>query len=150
MEFETKVQQEIYEKIEPWMKELFGIFVSKRDDAPYFGVSIGSAFVHIGVHPWGKDNATITTRAYVAVDVEITPDLMEFLLRENDKMRFGAFGLDEDYDIFFEHTIVGTSCEVEELKSSVLAVGYAVDQYDDQIVSRWGGMPASEMESEGP
>jgi len=148
MEFETNVQQEVYEKIEPWMKELFGIFVKKREDAPYFGINIGSAFVHLGVHPWNEENATITTRSYVAVNVDIKPDLMEFLLRENDTMRFGAFGLDKDLDIFFEHTIVGTTCDIEELKNSVLAVGYAVDQYDDQIVKRWGGVRASDMDSD--
>jgi hypothetical protein len=149
MEFETQPQQEIYQKIEPWMKDLFGIFYNKREDTPYFGVNIGSAFVHVGVQPWGADNVTITSRAYVAVNVEIKPDLMLFLLRENDKMRFGAFGLDDDNDIFFEHTIPGLTCDVEMLKSSILAVGYAVDQYDDQIVSRWGGVPASEMQVEG-
>ena len=146
MEFETKMQQEVYEKIDPWMKEMFGIFVKKREDAPYFGINIGSAFVHVGVHPWGEESATITARAYVAFNVSITPDLMEFLLRENDVMRFGAFGLDKDHDIFFEHTIVGNSCEIEALKSSVLAVGYAVDQYDDTIVTRWGGVRASEVD----
>jgi hypothetical protein len=148
MEFETQAQQEVYEKIEPWMKEMFGIFLKKREDAPYFGVHVGSAFVHVGVHPWEKNNATLTTRAYVAVNVEITPELMEFLLRENDTMRFGAFGLDKDHDIFFEHTIVGTTCDIEDVKSSVLAVGYAVDQYDDQIVARWGGMRASDVDNE--
>jgi len=148
MEFQSQAQQEIYQKIEPWMKEMFGIFFKKREDAPYFGVNIGSAFVHVGVQPWGADNVTITTRAYVAVNVEINPDLMLFLLRENDKMRFGAFGLDEDNDIFFEHTIPGLTCDIESLKSSVLAVGYAVDQYDGQIVSRWGGVPASDLQTE--
>ena len=148
MEFETKVQEAVYERIEPWMKELFGIFVKKREDAPYFGINVGSAFVHLGVHAWDDENATITTRAYVAVNVDIKPDLMQFLLRENDTMRFGAFGLDKDLDIFFEHTIVGTDCTIDDIKNSVLAVGYAVDQYDDQIVKRWGGVRASEADSD--
>ena len=143
MEFETQAQQEVYERIEPWMKEMFGIFLKKREDAPYFGVHVGSAFVHVGVHAWQKDSATITVRAYVAVDVDSTPELMEFLLLENDRVRFGAFGLDQAHDIFFEHTIVGTTCDIEDLKNSVLAVGYAVDQYDDQVIARWGGQRAS-------
>ena len=148
MEFETQAQHDVYQKIEPWLKEMFGIFFQKREDAPYFGVNIGSAFVHVGIQPWGADNATITARAYVALNVDIHPDLLLFLLRENDKMRFGGFGLDEDNDIFFEYTLPGLSCDAGELKSSVLAVGQAVDQYDDQIVSRWGGVPASELSSE--
>lgn len=148
MEFETLAQQDVYEKIEPWLKEMFGIFFQEREEAPYFGVNIGSAFVHVGVQAWGTDNATITIRAYVAMNVEIKPDLLLFLLRENDKMRFGAFGLDEENDIFFEYTLAGSTCNIDDLKSSILAVGFAVEQYDDQIVSRWGGVPASEIQTE--
>ncbi|HOD05119.1 MAG TPA: YbjN domain-containing protein, partial [Anaerolineaceae bacterium] len=94
-----------------------------------------------------EDDATITTRAYVVTGVELTPDLMHFLLRENDRMRFGAFGVDQDNDIFFEHTIVGSTCDMEELKSSVLAVVYTADQYDDQIIQKWGGQRAVDRRS---
>lgn len=144
MEFESNVQKEVFEKIEPWMKEMFGIFVKKREDAPSFGINIGSTFVHVGVHPWGDEDATITARAYVVTNVEVTSSLMEFLLKENDTMRFGAFGLDKDRDVFFQHTIVGSTCDVDELKNSVLAVGYTADQYDDQIVKQWGGERAAD------
>lgn len=144
MEFESNVQKEVFEKIEPWMKEMFGIFVKKREDAPSFGINIGSTFVHVGVHPWGDEDATITARAYVVTNVEVTSGLMEFLLKENDTMRFGAFGLDKDRDVFFQHTIVGSTCDVDELKNSVLAVGYTADQYDDQIVKQWGGERAAD------
>ena len=144
MEFETNAQKEVHKKIEPWMKDMFGIFVKERKDAPFFGVNIGSTFVHVGVHPWGEEDATITARAYVVTNVEVTSGLMEFLLKENDTMRFGAFGLDKDRDVFFQHTIVGSTCDADELKSSVLAVGYTADQYDDQIVKHWGGERAAD------
>lgn len=148
MEFETQAQQAVYQKIEPWLKEKFGIFFHRREDAPYFGVSIGSAFVHIGIQPWTSENASVTVRAYVVINAQIQPDLLLFLLRENDKLRFGAFGLDEDNDIFFEHTLPGLSCTADELTGSILAVGQTTDQYDDVITARWGGVPAAEMQSE--
>lgn len=144
MEFKTAAQKNIYEKVQPWMKELFGTFVSERKDEPFFGISVGSAFVSVGVLPWGEDDATITTRCFVITGAEMTPELMHFLLRENDQMRFGAFGLDGVDDIFFEHTIVGSTCDKEELKSSILAVVYTSDQYDDQIMQRWGGQRATD------
>ncbi|MEM5774972.1 MAG: YbjN domain-containing protein [Anaerolineaceae bacterium] len=148
MEFETQAQQAVYQKIEPWLKEKFGIFFQRREDAPYFGVSIGSAFVHIGIQPWTSENASVTVRAYVVINAQIQPDLLLFLLRENDKLRFGAFGLDEDNDIFFEHSLPGLSCTADELAGSILAVGQTTDQYDDVITARWGGVPAAEMQSE--
>jgi hypothetical protein len=142
MEFKTKPQEETYIQISQWLQELFGAFLVKRDDAPVFGVIIGSALAQVGVAPWGEDDATITTRAYVVTGTEITPDLTHYLLRENDRMRFGAFGLDHENDIFFEHTIVGKTANKEEIKSSVLAVILTADEYDDKIIARWGGQRA--------
>lgn len=142
MEFKSQAHQQVYEKIAPWIRELFGTFAFAREDVPSFGLAVGSAFVQVGVIPWGDDDATITARSYVVTGVEMTQDLMYFLLRENDKMRFGAFGVDQDNDIFFEHTIVGSSCDKDELKASIFAVVYTADQYDEQITQKWGGQRA--------
>jgi hypothetical protein len=142
MDFKTAAQKACYEKVAPWMKELFGEFAIFRDDAPVVIVPLGSTYATTAVYPWGDDDATITTRAYVVTKVELTPDLMHYLLKENDSMRFGAFGVDDDKDVFFEHTIVGSTCDKGELRASVLAVVRTADQYDDQIMARWGGQRA--------
>ncbi len=139
MEFQSKPQQECYEKAAVWMKDLFGSLSMAREGAPVFGVVIGSALAQVAVSPWGDDGATITTRAYLVTDVELSADLLLYLLQQNDRMRFGAFGVDQDGDIFFEHTILGASADIGELRSSVLAVVYTADQYDDVIIERWGG-----------
>ena len=142
MDFETDAQKETFEKVRPWMKEIFGEFAVEREDAPSFGIMIGTAYAQTGVFPWGKDDATITTRAYVVTGTELAADLLLYLLNENDRVRFGAFGVDQEKDIFFEHTIVGSTCDKEELKASVLAVIMTADQYDEKIVAKWGGQTA--------
>ena len=142
MEFRSAAQKACYEKIVPWMKELFGEFVMLRTDAPAMAVVIGSAVAQVGVIPWGNDDATINTRAYVVTGAEATSELMHFLLRETDNMRFGGFGLDSDDDVFFEHAIVGSTCDKPELKASVMAVVVTADQYDDKIIAGWGGQLA--------
>jgi hypothetical protein len=139
MEFETQAQQQCYEKVLPWVTELFGGSVLRKADVPVLGVMQGSAFAQIGVFPWGDDDAIITTRAYVVTGADLTLELMRFLLHENAGMRFGAFGLDDDGDIIFEHSIVGSTCDQKELESSVIHVARTADDYDDQIVARWGG-----------
>jgi hypothetical protein len=91
---------------------------------------------------WGEDDAIITTRSWVVTGIELTQELLQYLLRENDTMRFGAFGLDSDNDVFFEHTIVGSTADKHELKASVMAVVMTADRYDDIIAERWGGTRA--------
>ena len=142
MEFATEAQKACYERIKPWVHELFGVFAYERPDFPVFGVAVGSAYSTTGVHPWGDDEATICTRAYVVTDVERTPDLMQYLLQQNGLMRFGAFGMDENGDIFFEHTILGSTCDKDELKASIMAVISVADSTDDEIMARWGGRRA--------
>ena len=142
MEFQSDAQKETYEKIKPWMKEIFGEFATMREDSPTFGILVGSAYAQTGVFPWAKDDATITTRAYVVTGTELVPELMLYLLTQNDRVRFGAFGVDADKDIFFEHTIVGSTCDKEELKASIMAVIMTADDEDDKLVAKYGGQTA--------
>jgi hypothetical protein len=144
LEFKTNAHKAIYEKIGQYVKELFGELAGTRTDFPAYYLRMGSALVHASVYPWGTDEAVVTARSYVVTGAEKTPELLEYLLRQNDDMRFGAFGLDGDGDIFFEHSIVGSTCSKEELKASVMAVISSADQFDDQIVSRWGGKRATD------
>ena len=142
MEFQTSAQQACYQKVAGMMKDLFGELAMSRPDAPLFAIALGSAYAAVAVYPWGDDDAVINTRSYVVTGVELTPDLMHYLLQSNDTMRFGAFGVDKDGDIFFEHAIVGSSCDKNELKASVLAVVSTADRLDDEITKRWGGQRA--------
>ncbi|HXG94924.1 MAG TPA: YbjN domain-containing protein [Blastocatellia bacterium] len=140
MEFQTETQKAVYEKIIPWLKEIFGEhFTRVRDDAPIVNIYVGSALAQVGVFAWGDKEAIINTRSYVVSGAEITQDLMQYLLRENTQKYFGAFGLEEGNHIVFEHCIVGSTCDKEELKASVVAVAMTADDYDDKIVARWGG-----------
>jgi hypothetical protein len=143
MKFETKKQEEVYIQVGAWMKELFGDdLVLVREDTTVYGVRFGSAFIQVSVYPWGEAETTITARAYVVYGAELTLDLAKYLLRKNEEMRFGAFGIDAEGDIEFEHTIVGSTVQAEELKASVYAVMKVADEYDDEIVNKWGGQRA--------
>jgi len=139
MEFKTPSQQAIYGKVRPLMKELFGEMSRARDDRPAFGVRMGSARVQTWVSAGGDDDATITTRAWLTTGTELTVDLARYLLQLNDDMRFGAFGIDKDGGSFCEHTILGSMASKVELKASIMAVAETADEYDDEIVSRFGG-----------
>ncbi|MCX7856061.1 MAG: YbjN domain-containing protein [Anaerolineae bacterium] len=142
MQFKTRAQEATYKKTEQMLRQLFGEMVHMVQEAPAFVIPSGTALTHIIVSPWGEKEATITVRAYVTFGSDLTQDLLHFLLRQNDTMRFGAFGIDADGDIFFEHTIVGSTCDKEELRASVMAVAQTADLYDEQIMQKWGGTRA--------
>jgi hypothetical protein len=144
MEFKTQAQKETFERISPWMKEIFGEFARVRDDKPQYGISMGSAYSVVSVNPWGENDSTITALSWVVTEIELVPDLMKYLLRESFDMRFGAFGIDEDEDICFSQTIVGSTCDKDELKAAIMAVINVADEYDDEIIAKWGGLRAKD------
>jgi len=134
IELQSPAQKACYKRVTPWIKEIFGeVHVRMRDDAPMAVVSHGSAAVYVSVWPWADDEAVIQARAYVVTGVEPTSELMHYLLHQNDQMRFGAFGLDKDNDIYIEYTIVGSTVDREELRAATVAVAVAADEYDDKI-----------------
>lgn len=144
MNFQHQAHEEVYNKVGSYLKEVFGEMVHTRADFPSYVVPMGSAFANVNVYPWGDTDATVNVRAWVVMGAEMTPELMHYLLRQNDDFRFGGFGLDKENDIFFEHTIVGSTLDKEELKASVLAVVGTSDRYDDEIQRKWGGRRATD------
>lgn len=144
IEFKTSAQRSCYDKVAKWLQEIFGEMQFPDPQFPRFSIPTGSAITHVFVSPWGDDETTVCVRSYVVMGAELNSDLMYFLLKENTKMVFGAFGLDQDDDIFFDHTILGGHLDKETLKASVKAVMQIADEYDDQIVSRWGGKRAQD------
>jgi len=138
--FKSEAQKAVFERITPWIREIFGeLAVSISSSRPIVRIAFGTAAVHVNVQPWKDNDVVINTRSYVVTNVKITPELLHYLLRENDQMRFGAFGIDDANDIFFEYSIVGSTCDRAELKAAVSAVAFTSDEYDDQIATRWGG-----------
>lgn len=148
MEFQTQAQQDCFKKVEGWMDELFGHIPWERLDEPGVGLFMGSAWVEVHLYPWEDDDVVINIRSTVVSGAKLDNALQTFLLRENAMPRFGAFSLSEADDILFEHTIVGSTCDPEELEASVLAVLQTADDYDDKIVSRWGGQRALDKNPE--
>lgn len=139
MEFKNDQQKQTYENVKIWMTELFGEQASVKTDSPTFSIWMGSALVYVNVYSWGDDKATIQCFSWVVTGAELTPDLMQFLLLENNTMRFGAFGIDDENDIFFKHSIAGLTADKSELRAAIMAVANTADEYDDKITSRWGG-----------
>lgn len=144
IKFDTPAQEQTYTKMLANMKELFGEYCTAHPEYPRVDLQYGSAFVVTICLPWGENDAIVRTRCYVVTGVELQPDLLEWLLKQNYNVRFGAFGIDDENDIFFQHTIVGSSMDKDELKAMVMAVVWTSDESDDIITQRWGGLRYSD------
>ena len=144
MKFESNAQKKCYRQVASWLEEMFGDNVEAQEDEPIFFVTYESTALIVMVLPYGEDDAVISTRAIVVTSPKLNKDLLYFRLRANDDILFGAFGIDGDDDVFFEHAIVGSAADQAGFEASVASVAATADEYDDQIVERWGGELATE------
>ncbi|MCI0485957.1 MAG: YbjN domain-containing protein [Blastocatellia bacterium] len=145
MEFKTEAQKEAHEKTRDHLNALFGeVNVKIMDDT--FVLQEGSTFVYARTFPIGDRKAGVEVFSYVVVDVEITEELMRYLLTYNLKLILGAFGLSVGEDgkgtILLTHTILGDTMEREELYASLSAIAKVADDLDDRIVTAFGGRTA--------
>lgn len=139
MEFANDAHAEAYQHVKALMTELYGESCSAKADFPSFAVGAGSTMVNIAVLPRSDTDAVVKVFAWVVIGAELAPDLMKYLLQENNQFIFGGFGLDSEGDIFFKHTILATDLDKSELRATIGAVRSSADEYDDLIQQRWGG-----------
>jgi hypothetical protein len=147
--FDHATQELTYHSVKDYLQSspLFQCSLEMSTHRPRFQVSYGSAQVDIEVsnwafHPWNvaQDMAIVTASSCVTQGSTITPELTEYLLRENRRMRFGGFQLDETSNIWFSHSILGGDhMDLMELQSCILAVVTIADHYDDALVEAYGG-----------
>jgi hypothetical protein len=147
--FEHPIQELTYNKVADYLRSatLFQDSLLILPDRPRFQVSYGSAIVDIEVsnwafHPWNaeREMAIVTASSCVTQGSLLTTELTQYLLRENRRMRFGGFQLDENFNIWFSHSILGGEhMDLTELQSCILAVVTIADNYDDALVQEFGG-----------
>ena len=114
--FDHATQELTYHTVKDYLQSspLFQCSLQIEPHRPQFHVIYGSAQVDIevtnwGFHPWNTDQdmAIVTASSCITRGSIFNTDLAQYLLRENRRMRFGGFQLDEASNIWFSHSILG-------------------------------------------
>jgi hypothetical protein len=140
--FEHEVQEETFHKVKEYLGELFEEpYHDPEND--HFYVRYGTTVLEISVEPYGSEEAVVTIMSYCVQDVEMEEDLMLGLLELNHQLLCGSFSVVGN-DIFFAHSLFGSSLEPRDLLRAITSVATLADDYDDRIVARYGGQTALE------
>ena len=149
--FVNNVQALTYTKVADYLQNaaLFKDSLRAYADIPQFDVLYGSTLIAIEIlpweiHPWEKaDLATVRATSCVTAGSTIDHKLMYFLLTENQRMRFGAFHIDDANQVLFAESVLGgENMDLMELQTCILSVVTIADTYDDIIADRFGGQRA--------
>lgn len=107
----------------------------------------GSASVMVAVRPMGDSEAALEITSHVVTGASVSKELMQFLLRKNAELHFGAFGLLFDDTVIFSYTLPSAVVTKESLATALSAVAAIADYYDDEIVAIAGGHRAADVTS---
>ena len=140
--FESPVHQETFNKLREYLGELFEEpYHDPEND--HFYVRYGSTVLEISVEAYGADETVVVIMSYCVQDVEVEDDLLLGLLELNHQLLCGSFSVVGN-DIFFAHSLFGSSLEPRDLLRAITSVATLADDYDDRIVARYGGQTALE------
>lgn len=83
------------------------------------------------------------------LDVPFTPELGHYLLTTNHTLGFGAFSYDPAHQaVWLRHTLLGSTLDLPELQTAVIAIATTAARLDHQIRDRFGGRTFQEAPSE--
>lgn len=140
--FEHSIQEETFGKVKEYLDEFFEEpYHDPEND--HFYVRYGTTVLEISVEPFGPEEAMVTIMSYCVQDVEVEDDLLLGLLELNHQLLCGSFSVVGN-DIFFAHSLFGSSLEPRDLLRAINSVATLADDYDDRIVARYGGQTALE------
>jgi len=140
--FNTHCQEEVYRQVKAYLDELVE---EHFDDADHcdFHLKYGSTVLEISIDPYEEDDAVIEILGFCVQGVEASFELTRELLRVNAEVPFGAFSM-VGSDIFFSHSFLGRRLRPEQLIASLDHVANISDEWDEKLVSRYGGETAVE------
>lgn len=139
MNFVNVMHKEVYEKVATWL-EAAGFDCTASKERTGFSVRFESTNIFIFIHPVREDEAYIHFHALVTKESRTDAEMMEYLIRENSHIFCGAFSLDSENSIWIEYSIVGSYCDRREFNNALGQVASSADEYDDEIIARWGGI----------
>lgn len=142
MQFVTDSQRLTHQRVGPWLAEIFPQEITASEELPSFSIALGSAVTEVEILPWKEKESLILARAKVVREVGFDPTLLQYLLRQNNTLRFGSFSIEADHTVVLQHALLGETCDREELEACIRTVASAADRYDDEIRERWGGLRA--------
>ncbi len=140
----SAVLQRVLELVGNELEALYGPDGFYRwGDQAFMRVEDGAVVFLVG-SPLG-DDALLNVRCYLVRDVE-RPDaeLGEHLARLNADQVFGGFSLDEDSDVCFDYTVLGSAVTPEVIRLAIQVVAGAAAQHAPEIIARWGGVTSLE------
>ena len=141
-QFHTRCQEEVYRQVKSHLDELVEEYFDNAEHCDFY-LKYGSTVLEIVIEPYEEDDAIIEVLAFCVQGVDPSFELAKELLQLNSEVLLGGFSMVGN-EIFFSHSFLGRRLRPEQLMASLEVVATISDEYDEQIVDKYGGETAIE------
>jgi hypothetical protein len=124
-------------KVENYIKANFPNYIAFEENT--FTIQRGSAQIMILIRPFTERETIVEFVSNLVFDANISLELLQYLMRKNAELHFGAFGLLFDNTINFSYSLVGSNLDENEFETALNSVAIIADYYDNEIISIAGG-----------
>lgn len=134
--------EQVTVKVQRMLANRFGsVRVDKDGD---FVVTWESAVVFVRAREWGNDQAVVSIRCPLVMDVPMTEALCRWVAVEGQHFVLGRTRLNPSQDgntawIYFENTILADDLDESELMESLDAVVITSNKLDNELQTKFGG-----------
>lgn len=114
-----------------------------------FALPMGSTVVFVEIKEWTPDKddnprSLVYLWSPLGREVPISPELFEWAATEGRQKWFGGVAVQKNADgktafVSYDHTLLGTTVDPDELSSAVNMVGWTADDLDDVVTTKFGG-----------
>jgi hypothetical protein len=114
-----------------------------------FSLPMGSTTVFVEIKEWtkdqdGNDRSLVYLWSPLGRDVPISPELFEWAATDGRSKWFGGVAVQKHDDgktafVSYDHTLLGTTLDPDELTTAVQMVGWTADDLDDVVTTKFGG-----------
>lgn len=133
----TKEARESVRRIKQYLDDA-DIKYNVTDDGIMY-IFNGSAIVCVQAEPHGDDNEIVHVFSVVVDGARMGEKLFRKLLQLNNLIHFGAFSIENDLIIFRHKLLGGVHMDKDEFMYALIGVAEIADDYDDKIISEFGG-----------
>lgn len=143
LQFASEAQEATYKKVKDYLEasSMFKDAMRVVEDETRFDIIHENRVVRVEILPWqvnpwdkGSELAIVRASSRLTLGGVVDAQLMHHLLRENARMRFGAFQLDDQDEVVFSDSVLGGSnMDLFEMQTCILAVATVAVTYDSII-----------------
>ena len=137
LEFEQQAQEDLYARVQLYLRDCFGELAEALDGEPGFIVELGSMRFLASVHANGPQRASVMLLKLVGGGIVIRPSVADYLLRRAHDLPLITVSLTDDDQITLRQVILGEAVTRENVGMMLRMFAATCEDIEDELTMQF-------------